>query len=296
MQKVLVLGGTQFFGKKLVEKLIENGKMVTIATRGLATDDFGDKVERLIIDREHRGEMAKVFADKSWDVVYDQTCLSPEEAKEAIDALKGKVKRYIFTSSQAVYDFGTNHKEEDFDPRGFEFVLKGRREYPGYVGYQEAKRASETIFFNEESVQTVAVRMPIVVGTDDFTKRLQFHVEKVLNGEEIGVANSDFRYSFITSDEAAAFLYQIGESNYAGPINPGCRDDISVLELVGMIEQQLGLKAVLTENVTRDNASPYGLPGSWSINTEKAEQLGFHFSKLEDVLKELINHYSMIKA
>lgn len=296
MQKILVLGGTQFFGKKLVEKLIENGKAVTIATRGLTPDPFGDKVERLLIDREHRGEMVKVFENKSWDVVYDQTCLSPEEAKEAVEALKGKVKRYIFTSSQAVYDFGTNHKEEDFDPMGFEFVLKGRREYPGYVGYQEAKRASEALFFGTADFQTVAVRMPIVIGTDDFSKRLQFHVEKVLNGEEIGAANPDFRYSFITSDEAAEFLYRIGESDYVGAINPGCRDDISVLELVQMIEQQLGLKAMLTQNVTTENASPYGLPGSWSINTNRAEQLGFHFSKLENVLKELIAYYSMIKA
>ncbi|WP_390847846.1 hypothetical protein [Bacillus litorisediminis] len=44
----LYLGGTQFFGKLLVHKLLEKGINVTIATRGLADDPFGDKVNRLI--------------------------------------------------------------------------------------------------------------------------------------------------------------------------------------------------------------------------------------------------------
>lgn len=236
MERILVLGGTQFFGKRLVEKLIENGKHVTIATRGLTADRFGDKVERIIIDREQRGMLEKAFANKSWDVVYDQTCLSPEEMSEAIAALKGKVKKYIFTSSQAVYDHGTNHKEESFNPGAFEFTFKGRREYLGYKGYQEAKRASEAVLFKEADFQAVAVRMPIVIGKDDFTNRVKFHVEKVMQGEEIGVENPDIRFSFIRSDEAAECLFLLGESDFVGPINPGCKEDLSIRELISMIE------------------------------------------------------------
>ncbi|MDD3224541.1 MAG: NAD-dependent epimerase/dehydratase family protein [Clostridium sp.] len=48
--KVLVLGGTRFFGVHMVENLIKKGHQVTIATRGNKKDNFGAKVKRIIVD------------------------------------------------------------------------------------------------------------------------------------------------------------------------------------------------------------------------------------------------------
>lgn len=291
MQDVLILGGTQYFGKKLVERLLADGKSVTIATRGLTADSFGDRVTRLKIDREDEKSIFTAFKGGQWDVVYDQTCYSPLEIKATTEALKGKVKKYIFTSSQAVYEYGTNHKEENFNPTLFTFTYKGRREYPGYAGYQEAKRASEAVLFNEMPFDVVAVRFPIVVGKDDFTERVKFHVEKVINKEAIGAKDFDVRFSFISSDEAADFLYKMGESDFTGVINPGSRGDISLRELIQKIESHVGKKAILTTEVSSENASPFGLDGSWSVNTDKAEKLGYQFTDLDELLNELIQFY-----
>lgn len=52
MKNILILGGTRFFGKRLVELLLEEGHKVTIATRGNTPDSFGEQVDRLQIDRE----------------------------------------------------------------------------------------------------------------------------------------------------------------------------------------------------------------------------------------------------
>ncbi|MDZ5473796.1 NAD-dependent epimerase/dehydratase family protein [Bacillus sp. 31A1R] len=291
MNNILVLGGTQFFGKRLVERLIEEGKNVTIATRGKTADSFGDKVNRLILDREDKDSIISALKGQTWDIVYDQTCYSPQEVKDVADVLKGKVKRYIFTSSQAVYDYGTLHKEENFNPNEFKYEFKGRREYPGYEGYQEAKRAAEAYLFQETDFEVVAVRFSIVVGRDDYTNRLKFHVDKVLNDEPIGIKNVDSRYGYILSHEAASFLYEIGQSSFTGPINPGCAGDISMRELLDMIENQTGKSAIVTDELNQTNASPFSLPGSWSTNTEKAETLGFTFSDLHKTLNELIEFY-----
>lgn len=40
MTKVLVLGGTRFFGKRLVQLLVAAGADVTVATRGLTEVDL----------------------------------------------------------------------------------------------------------------------------------------------------------------------------------------------------------------------------------------------------------------
>ncbi|CAN7742153.1 NAD-dependent epimerase/dehydratase family protein [Paenibacillus sp. LjRoot56] len=45
--KILVLGGTAFFGRRLVRLLLGDGHDVTIATRGQTPDDFGDAVTRI---------------------------------------------------------------------------------------------------------------------------------------------------------------------------------------------------------------------------------------------------------
>lgn len=49
MKNVLVLGGTRFFGRKLVELLLEDGHHVAIITRGQSGNPFGDQVEHLVI-------------------------------------------------------------------------------------------------------------------------------------------------------------------------------------------------------------------------------------------------------
>jgi nucleoside-diphosphate-sugar epimerase len=289
MKSALILGGTQFVGKRLVQLLLDNGVEVTIATRGKTADPFGDKVLRVIIDREDASTLNEAFQNKAWDVVFDQTCYSSQEAHETLQALEGKVKKYIFTSSQAVYDFGTNHKEESFDPATFQPVLKNRREYIGYVGYQEAKRAAEAILFQQAKVPVVAVRFSIIVGEDDYTNRLKFHVDHVMQGNPMYIEHPDFRYSFIDSREAAHFLYNIATSDFKGPINPGSSGDISLRELVTLIETITETNATLS---AEGDQSPYNLPGSWSTDTSLAESMGYRFKPLNQLLEELVNYYS----
>lgn len=291
MKRVLVLGGTQFFGKRLVELLLSKGHSVTIATRGITTDSFGEQVERLIIDREDKGSMLSAFEGQNWDIVYDQSCFSPIEARDTTEALKGKASRYIFTSSMAVYNFGTRLKEDDFKPEDFHFEYKKRREYPGYAGYQEAKRASEAVLFNQKELEVVAVRFPIVIGEDDYTNRLKFHVDRVVGGKAIGIKLPKARYSFITSQEAAEFLLEIGFHQYTGQINPGCKGDMSLYELIGKIEKETGCTALVESNPAIEDISPYAMEGSWSINTDKANELGFHFAPLQDTVERLIRYY-----
>ncbi len=290
MQTALILGGTMFVGKRLVQLLLDEGVEVTIATRGMTPDSFGEQVSRLKISREDADSLKQAFQDKKWDVVFDQTCYSSQEALDTLKSLEGKIKKYIFTSSQAVYDFGTNHKEEHFNPQEFSPVLKKRGKYIGYTGYQEAKRAAEAILFQQAEIPVAAVRFPIIVGKDDYTNRLKFLVDHVENQQGMFIENPDFRYSFIDSAEAAQFLLSMAKSDFHGAINPGSKGDISVRELVTLIENLTETKAILQQN---GDPSPYNLPGSWSVDTSRVQSLGFKFTRLEQLLTELIQHYAI---
>lgn len=292
MKRILVLGGTRFFGKQLVYNLLEKGHDVTIATRGLAKDDLGKRISRLKIDRTDKSSLISAFKQKNWDIVFDQSCYTPQEANDTLQSLKGNVKRYIFTSSQSVYDFGENRKEEDFNPFTYTFSYKPRREYSGFKGYQEGKRAAESVFLTQQGLDVVAVRFPIVIGNGDHTRRLKILVERVVNDKPIGISNEQKRYSFIDCQEASGFLLGIGtDSLYKGSINPGCRDDISLKEIIRIIEAGVNKKALITNQITSENVCPYELEGSCSVNTDRANKLGFKFSNINKILHKNVKYY-----
>ena len=50
--KVLVLGGTRYFGKRLVDLLAWNGHQVTVASTGKTAVQFNGAVERVTVDRK----------------------------------------------------------------------------------------------------------------------------------------------------------------------------------------------------------------------------------------------------
>ena len=71
-KNVLVIGGTRFIGKLLVQRLARAGHRVTIATRGYAPDPFAERVNRVRVDRRNELAMRKAFADCApFDIVFD---------------------------------------------------------------------------------------------------------------------------------------------------------------------------------------------------------------------------------
>lgn len=281
---VLVIGGTRFFGKHLVWELLNRGHEVTIATRGRAKDPFGDRVKRLIVDRTDAVGMKRVFAYRYYDVVYDDIAYCATDVRTVMETIGHR--RYVMVSSASVYDLHFQTVETDFVPEREPLIW-----YAGYdsAPYDALKKSAECALARYYTGNNAAfVRFPFVLGEDDYTDRLYFYVEHIVKKKAMHVDNLDAQMSFISADDAGRLLAYLGEDEVRGAVNGASRGTISLREILNYVEKQTGNQALLSGE---GEEAPYnGAPG-YSINTEKAERIGFRFSNLKDWIYPLLDTY-----
>src|SRR5450755_4337665 len=99
--RILVLGGTSFVGRAIVEDALRVGAEVTVFGRGITGADLFPQLTRLIGDRDTCDYRA--LRAGSWDAVADVSSYVPRHVGQAMDALGDRVGRYLFISSHAVY-------------------------------------------------------------------------------------------------------------------------------------------------------------------------------------------------
>jgi nucleoside-diphosphate-sugar epimerase len=284
----LVLGGTSFIGRALVRRLLEGGADVTIATRGTTPDPFGDSVHRQTIDRSDVGHLNRMARLKAWDVVFDQICYSASDAKAACTAFNGSVGRYVLTSSVVVYDPAPDRKEADFDAGGF--VEDPQRGLASSAArrYAEGKKGAEAVFCRNARFPHVAVRFPNVLGANDASRRLEWHVERVKQGAPVFAPEHAVRQSLIWSEDAGRFLAWIGDQTYCGSVNAASADPVAVGELLEMIAAELGHAVVYARAASNENLSPFGFDKDFTMTAKLAERLGFRFARASEWLPIVI--------
>lgn len=282
--KILILGGTRFFGIQMIEELLLQGHDITIATRQNAKDNFGDTVSRIKIERTDPVSMKNAFLGKKYDVVYDKIAYGSNDIKYAMDTID--CDKYIYMSSTSVYDpKRIDTKEDDFDGIGKELIWCSRRDFP----YDEIKRQAECALWQAYPNRNwTAVRYPFAVGEDDYTQRLLFYVEHTMKSIPMNIDNLNCQMGFILSDEAGKFLAFLADKDFNGAVNGSAHGTISLNEIIQYIENKTGAKAVI--NADGDDA-PYNGEPEYSINTDKAENLGYRFSNLKDWIFDLLDYY-----
>ncbi len=282
--KILVLGGTRFFGVHMVKELIAKGHDVTIATRGKTADEYGNKVKRIILDRTNKASMKNALDGSYYDVVIDKIAYCSNDIKYVMEAVN--CGKYIHMSSTAVYEpLRLNTMESDFNGASGTLIWCDREAF----SYGEVKRQAERALWQEYSQRNfIAVRYPFVIGEDDYTKRLFFYVKNTMKFVPMNIDNLDYQIGFIRSDEAGKFMAFLVDKNFRGAVNGSSKGTISIKEIIEYVEKRTKAKAIIDKS---GEDAPYNGVPEYSINTEKAEALGFRFSAIHDWIYDLLDYY-----
>jgi nucleoside-diphosphate-sugar epimerase len=303
-KNILVIGGTRFIGRLLVQRLLHAGHRVTIATRGYAPDPFGSRIQRIRTDRRNEPGMRKLAEAGPFDIVYDQMCYSPLDAAIAVRSFAGKVGRYVVTSTVDTYRVlgsgrGAALSEADLavEAQPIDTAYPWHDPRRATECYVSGKVQAEAYLVRDGSLPLVTPRLGHVLGgPEDFTGRLAHYVELARAGAVLPYSNADAAVSFMTAHAAADFLFWTGMQDFMGPVNAACDGALSAYGLYQRVGEVLETP-VKTRHVMPPEAagrlSPFDLPGAMVMDTSRAKALGYKFGHTEEWLDHTIRQHDL---
>ena len=192
--KILVIGGTKFLGRHLINAALRKNHEVTLFNRGKKYSD--EQIENVGQIHGDRNTDLEKLSGRKWDAVIDTCGYLPQTVKASAEFLQDKVGQYVFISSGSVYadvskpnyDENTQtaklteeqKKEvEKIDPRG-ELTGAILGEYYGAL-----KVLCEEAAESAMPGRVLNVRAGMIVGAFDPTDRFGYWVMRVSEGGKI---------------------------------------------------------------------------------------------------------------
>ena len=303
---VLIIGGTRYMGRIVVQRLLERGDKVTVFSRGTTRPEWWEQVEHIQGDREDRSDFAAKLKGKSFDAVIDTQAYRKEDVESAVGAFNGNVDRYVMVSTGSVYledavDFSKHctFQESVVDWSSLDYT------YPaGEDPYGVGKRHCEKWLQEHSNIPYTIIRIPAVMGWDDLTGRMWWWVQRALDGRGVVIPLEDrglFR-TLYSADAAGAFIRVLNVPGTANQTYHIAMQEIMAIERWGdLIWEAAGHECRITyvprEIIHRQPhlntyAPPMCRSASYLYNLSKAErEFGFKTTPVEEWIQTTIDWY-----
>jgi 2'-hydroxyisoflavone reductase len=221
--RILVLGGTSFVGRAIVDDALRTGFDVTLFSRGQTGAGLFPGLPRRRGDRE-TGDYA-ALGDDRWDAVVDVSGYVPRHVGQAMDALGDRAGRYLFISSHAVY------QTEGVGPGSIEDTprrppVRDTEELNGET-YGRLKVACEDDVTARYGDRATIVRPGKVAGPHDNQRGLTYWARRAARGGRVALpADPDQPVQVVDVRDLARLVVQLladdrsGAFHAVGPAHP----------------------------------------------------------------------------
>ncbi|HWG84338.1 MAG TPA: NAD-dependent epimerase/dehydratase family protein [Deinococcales bacterium] len=213
--RLLVIGGTVFLGRHVVQVALERGHEVVMFNRGRHGAELFPGVERITGDRTT--DLGKL-AGRSFDAVVDTCGYVPRVVRQSAEALRDSAGHYTFVSSVSVYsDLAARGVAEDAPVGRLEDETVEEVTGPTYG---PLKALCEDVTREVFGERALVVRPGLIVGPHDPSDRFTYWPERAWRGGEVLAPDRPERGAqMIDVRDLAEWMVSASERKLAGTYN-----------------------------------------------------------------------------
>lgn len=237
--KILVIGGTRFIGAALVRSLHAMGHEIAVFNRGQSPVAPPAGVQRITGDMNNLEASHAEFANFGPEVVLHNMVIHTEHIKALQAAFRGIARRLVMTSSMDTYRiYGRIHGtepgdllplpvDEDSPVREKLYPYRHMVKDESEMMYNYDKIPAEQAVLGDAELPGTVLRLPMVIGPEDYQRRLLAFVKPMLDKRPALVlldayANWKSTYGYVDNvghamalacvdDRAAGRIYNVGD-------------------------------------------------------------------------------------
>jgi 2'-hydroxyisoflavone reductase len=298
--RILVLGGTRFLGRAIVDQAVSRGHDVTTFTRGQHGEPRPG-AEALHGDRTKREDL-RILTGRDWDAVIDTSVLAPAHVAASAGLLAGHAGHYSYVSSLSAYS-----------GRPRESVTEESPTYPcppdtggsvDSLGYGPAKAGSERAVVAAFPGRHLIARPGILAGPHDEDGRLTWWLARLARGGRVLAPGDPGRPARLTdARDLAGWMLESIRRGIAGAVNVPGPAGGTLGELLGACaaavagETPAELVWVTDDVLLAAGVRPYtelpmwipdvpDLAGTWAASGERARLAGLRYRPLADTVRD----------
>ncbi|NVK05452.1 MAG: NAD-dependent epimerase/dehydratase family protein [Flavobacteriia bacterium] len=302
MKAVLVFGGTNFIGRVLVERLLQEQDIeVTLFNRGKTNPHLFPGVRKIYGDRDKA--VPDGIADQHWDFIIDLSCYFPQSLSNILSQIQLLPSRYIFISTCSVYDndqLQCTLRSEDAP------ILDCTESQAGDQSpssYGQRKAECERILKNS-GIPFCILRPALVYGRYDPTDRLYYWLHQVQNEEALLLPDHGEKVFSATyvGDLVNVILLSLKQETESQVFNVTTVPTLSISQLVTTAAKilrkstkSLNISSTLlkSEGIAEWKDIPLWLNSDFFTydNSKVKSHLGFSPTAFSESIQETISYY-----
>lgn len=305
--KILIIGGTVFLGRYLVEAAQARGHEVTLFNRGMHSPELFPDVEKL---RGNRNSNLDALRGRRWDVAIDTCGYTPRTVGASAQLLADAVEHYTFISSISVCAEFPLSGHDESEPVGTitdeqadeaeSFDTGGR---PTAVSYGEMygplKARCERAVEETLPGRALVIRPGLIVGPHDYSDRFTYWPYRVAQGGEVLAPGRPERHvRVIDVRDLAEWNIRLAEERRTGTFNASGADGMTMGQLLNECKATSASDAVFTwaseeflleQGVGAWGEMPLWIPeehnGIFAARNDKAIASGLTFRPLSETIR-----------
>jgi len=307
MKKLLIIGGTRFIGRNLIETLLQSGKYdITLFNRGITNPTLFPSIKKIKGDRFIKKDVQQ-FCTQDWDCVIDISGYWPVALEQQLALHTGHIGRYIYISTSSHYQFDPSNphlikEEESLVTCSIE---QKNSEDKGY--YNQQKAECERILQQQKDLDFIILRPGLVIGKYDYTDRLYYWFYKVQKQQETLVANDGEQViSYTDINDLVRVIIQSIDAKNSFTVYNASSFSASIKDFIKLAAHHLKKEVPLISapssflqehKIQQWVDLPLWVDGNFllSDNTRLAKDYHFDFTNIEHTVIDLLAYYSTTK-